>query len=248
MDGIRYDVADGVARITLARPRRANAVDLPTAEALAEAVTLAGSSPDVRVVLVAGEGPRFCAGGDVAAMAAADDMAAAVLELASRADAGLQALDALEKPVVARVQGVVAGAGLAVLLAADVVVCARSTRFVPAYAGVGLTPDCGLSWLLPRAVGQQRALEYLLTGRELDAEEAHRWGLVTTVVDDESLESAAAEVVRSLADGPAFALGQTRRLVRSSWSTSRADAGADEALTISRALSRASAGVEPSRP
>lgn len=235
MSGIRYEVADAVARVTLARPRRANALDLPTAEALTEAVARAGSDPQVRVVLLAGEGARFCAGGDVAAMAGADDASQAVLALASGADAALQALDALEKPVVARVQGVVAGAGLALVLAADLVVSARGTRFVPAYTGIGMTPDCGVSWLLPRVVGQQRALEYLLTGRELGADEARDWGLVTRVVDDESLEYAADELARTLAAGPAFALGQTRRLVRSSWDTTRADAGADEARTIARA-------------
>jgi 2-(1,2-epoxy-1,2-dihydrophenyl)acetyl-CoA isomerase len=116
------------------------------------------------------------------------------------------------------------------------VVSGRGTKFLTAYAGVGLTPDCGLSWLLPRAVGQQRALELALTGRVLTAEEARDWGLVTTVVDDAELEEQATVLAVRLATAPPFALGQARRLIRSSWTVSRAESGADEARTIARAV------------
>jgi 2-(1,2-epoxy-1,2-dihydrophenyl)acetyl-CoA isomerase len=235
-NGIRYTVDDGVARIALARPDVSNAVDLATATAFGAAVDRAGEDPEVRVVLVTGDGARFCAGGDVASMAAAADPSAYLQDLADELDGALQRLGALDKPVVAAVQGAAAGAGLAVVLACDVVVSGRGTKFLTAYAGVGLTPDCGLSWLLPRAVGQQRALELALTGRVLTAEEARDWGLVTTVVDDAELEEQATVLAVRLATAPPFALGQARRLIRSSWTVSRAESGADEARTIARAV------------
>lgn len=233
---VRYTVADGVARIALARPEVSNSVDLPTAQAFGAAVDKAAVDPDVRVILITGDGPRFCAGGDVASMAAAEDQSRYLRELADALDQVLQSVDSIAVPVVAAVQGAAAGAGLAVVLSADVVVSARSTKYLTAYAGVGLTPDCGLSWLLPRAVGQQRALELALTGRVLTAEEAQQWGLVTTVVDDEALEEQATALAAKLAGAPPYALGQARRLIRSSWTATRAEAGADEARTIATAV------------
>jgi 2-(1,2-epoxy-1,2-dihydrophenyl)acetyl-CoA isomerase len=234
-DLIRLSVADGVATVELNRPEAANALDLPLAERLGTVVDRLGGE-DVRAVLVIGAGKRFCAGGDVPSFLASDDPPAYVEELASTADRALQLLAELDKPVVAAVHGAVAGAGLAVMLSCDLVVAAAGTKFVTAYAGIGLTPDCGLSWLLPRAVGQQRALELLLTARTLTAEEARDWGLVTEVVDDSAVRDRGRELAASLAGGPAVAFGQARRLVRSSWSASRAETGTDEARTIAAAV------------
>ncbi len=233
---VNYSVADGVAHIELNRPAVATAFDLPTAEAFDAAVTKAGNDDSVRAVLLTGAGKRFSAGGDVASMVQSDDRATFLLELANALDAGARKLDALEKPVVCAVQGAVAGAGNSVMLAADVIVAASSTKFVMAYPGVGLTPDIGVTWLLPRAVGQVRALEYALTGRALTAEEAREWGLVTTVVADEDVQTAAREVALKLAAGPVFALGQARRMIRRSWERTREEAGADESQTIARAV------------
>lgn len=247
MSGVEYTVADGIARIELARPDQANAIDLPLARALGRAVRQAAADPDARVVVLSGAGSRFCAGGDVAAMAAHPEPEAYLLELADVMDDALQELGELDKPVVAQVQGVAAGAGMAVMLAADLVVSARSARYLTAYAGIGLTPDCGLPWLLPRAVGQQRALELMLTGRVLDAEEALAWGLVTRTVPDAALAAETHALAAALADGPAFAHGQARRLVRSAWAASRAESGADEARTISRAVVRPEARALISR-
>ncbi|CAM5602841.1 1,4-dihydroxy-2-naphthoyl-CoA synthase [Streptomyces alboniger] len=208
-DLIRYSCEEGVARIVLARPTRANAVDLPTAHALGAAVDRA-AQPDVRAVVVLGEGRRFCAGGDVAAMAAARDRAAYVEELATTLDDVFRRLAGLSKPVVAAVRGAVAGAGLALMLSCDVIVSAASTKFLLAYADVGLTPDCGVSYLLPRAIGQQRALDLALTGRVLTAEESRQWGLVTEVVDDASVDARAVRLGERLATGPTHAFGETK--------------------------------------
>lgn len=235
MAEVRWEPADGVGRIVLDRPAVSNAVDLETARQLAKAVE-AAAAPDVRTVLLAGEGARFCAGGDVQSFVAAAEPPSYLHQLATELEAALRRLSELPKPVVAAVQGAVAGAGLAFVLNADVVVAARSTKFRMAYAGIGLTPDCGVSYLLPRAVGTQRALELALTGRTLTADEAREWGLVTQVVDDGSATSTATELARALADGPAHAFGQAKRLIRSSFSETRESSAADEADTIAAAV------------
>ncbi|HJQ47522.1 MAG TPA: enoyl-CoA hydratase-related protein [Amycolatopsis sp.] len=235
MAGVRWELDGGVGRITLDRPDAANAIDLPTAQEFADAVT-AAEADDVRVVLVTGAGTRFCAGGDVRSFLAAEEPSKYLHELATAFELALRRLSELPKPVLAGVQGAVAGAGLGVMLSADVVVAARSTKFRVAYSGIGLTPDCGVSYLLPRAVGAQRALEFALTGRTLTAEQAHDWGLVTEVADDDALAARAAELAQTLAAGPASALGQAKRLIRSSFGVSRDANAADEADTISAAV------------
>jgi len=236
-ESVIYRQVAGVCHIELNRPAVSNAVDLSTAHELDAAIDRAASDDSVRAVLVTGAGKRFCAGGDVAAMVAAPDRAAYVLALARALDGALQKLAALGKPTVAAVQGAVAGAGLAVMLSCDVIVAAESTRFVTAYSGVGLTPDCGVSYLLPRAIGQQRSLALALTNRALSAREALEWGLVTEVVEDAALEERAAALTADLAAGPSFALGQAKRLIRASWEMSRAEVGAEEARTIADAVS-----------
>ena len=238
LTGVRYQAADGIGRITLARPEASNAVDLQMASSLGQAVSQAVADPAVRVVVIDGEGKRFCAGGDVAAMSAADDKPAAVRELAETLDAALLTLDATDKPVIASVRGAVAGAGLGILLACDLVVAARTTKLLTAYTAIGITPDCGVSWLLPRAVGQQRALEMVLTGRPLSADEAHSWGLVTTVVDDIDLDAETEALALRIAALPPFATGQARRPIRSSWDVTREAATADEVRTVTEAISR----------
>ncbi|WP_063732865.1 enoyl-CoA hydratase/isomerase family protein [Streptomyces sp. RTd22] len=241
-DLVRYACESGVARIVLARPAQANAVDLPTALAFAAAVERA-ADPEVRAVLVRGEGRRFCAGGDVTAMAAAPDRAAYLEELAGTLDLALRRLAELDKPVVAAVQGAVAGAGLALMLSCDVIVSAASTKFLLAYADAGLTPDCGVSYLLPRAIGQQRALGLALTGRTLTADEAMAWGLINEVADDAALDDRALRLGEGLAAGPAFALGRTKHLMRTCWDTSREQRGREEARMIAEAVTTADAAT-----
>ena len=128
-----------------------------------------------------------------------------------------------------------AGAGLALVLAADIVVAAHSTRFVPAYSALGLTPDVGVSWLLPRVVGERRAVEYLVTGREITADEARDWGIVAEVVDDDDAAGRAAAMARRIADS-GDAARETKRLLRAASRTTADESAADEAATFSRAL------------
>jgi 2-(1,2-epoxy-1,2-dihydrophenyl)acetyl-CoA isomerase len=222
---------DGVAHIQLDRPDAANAVDLDLARGLRTAVDRAGADDDVRAVLVTGAGQRFCGGGDVASFAAAADPSSYLLELATEADLAVQSLAAIAKPVVAAVHGAVAGAGLGIMLSCDLVVAEPSTKFVFAYPAIGLSPDCGVSWLLPRAVGQQRALSFALNGAPLPARAALEWGMVTELADDPLARGR--DLARSLSSGAVAALGETRRLLRSAWGLERSAAGALEAQTIS---------------
>ena len=235
MPAITHEIVDGVGRLVLSRPDQSNSFDLPAARDMALAVE-AVSVDDVRAITLTAEGKRFCAGGDVTSFLASDDPAAYLLDLAGVLEGALRTLAGLATPVVAGVRGAVAGAGLAVMLSADVIVASRSTKFVMAYPGIGLTPDCGVSYLLPRAIGQQRALDLALTGRVLSADEALDWGLVTSVVDDDAVEVTVAEIARTWADTAPAALGQARRLIRSSWETSGVDQGADESATIAAAV------------
>lgn len=227
---VEYAFVDAVAHLELNRPGAANAFDLDTTREFAAAVVRAATDVEVRALLVTGAGPRFCAGGDVASFASAPDQPAYIHRLAVELDAAFQALAAVEKPVVVAVQGAVAGAGLALMLSCDVIVSAAATKFVFAYPGIGFTPDCGVSYLLPRAVGQQRALAFALTGSPATAAEALDWGLVSEVVADPVAR--ARDLAAGFVAGPATALGNVRRLLRQGWDMSRAETGAEEARTI----------------
>lgn len=231
---VEYVVRDQVAHLELNRPGVANALDLETARELQEVVTRAGRDPEVRAVLLSGAGKRFCAGGDVESFATAGDPPAYLLALAAEADAACRSLAELEKPVVVAVQGAVAGAGLGLMLSADLVIAAPGTKFAFAYPAIGCTPDCGVSYLLPRAIGQQRALAFALSGRAASAEEALAWGLVSEVEAEPLVR--AWEIARTWAAGPAEALGQVRRLLRAGWQLGREEMGQEEARTISRAV------------
>jgi 2-(1,2-epoxy-1,2-dihydrophenyl)acetyl-CoA isomerase len=185
--------------------------------------------PAVGAVLLVGEGPNFCTGGDVKAFAAAagrpsgaaagrpsdaaDDVGATVRSLAGVLHDLVRALAEAPVPVVAAVHGWAAGAGMSVVLAADVAVAGTSTRLRPAYPAIGLTPDGGMTWTLPRAVGAARARHILLTDRVLSADEALDLGLVAVVVPDDAVAAEAHRLAERLADGPVGALGLVKRLL-----------------------------------
>ena len=140
---IRYEDLGAVAHIELNRPNEANAIDQATAQELELAIEKASNNDDARVILITGAGARFCAGGDLHSVLAADEQAHYLQELAQTLDSALRKLTQGDKPVVAAVQGAVAGAGIALMLSCDLVIADPSTKFALAYSGVGLTPDCG---------------------------------------------------------------------------------------------------------
>jgi 2-(1,2-epoxy-1,2-dihydrophenyl)acetyl-CoA isomerase len=210
----------GVARITLNRPEAANAIDVSLARALREAVEQVAADDSVRVVVLTGAGDRFCGGGDVRSFAQADDLPEMLEEVLAELHPAVAGLGALSVPVVASVQGSVAGAGLALVAGCDLVLAAYSTKLVMAYTGIGLVPDGGSTWYLPRVVGVRRALELALTNWVLTADEAHEWGIVSRVVPDSELAEKTDAFVAQLAAGPTVAYGAAKRLIRGSLSSS----------------------------
>jgi 2-(1,2-epoxy-1,2-dihydrophenyl)acetyl-CoA isomerase len=219
-EGIAYSVADGVARITLDRPAASNAIDLPLARALLDAALRAETNPAVRCVVVAAAGKLFCPGGDVGLLSSAGDKRPFVLaELIAAFNAACIRLARMPKPVVTLVNGPAAGAGFSLAILGDVVIAGRAAHYTAAYGAIGLTPDGGLSWTLPRLVGLRKAQEIILTNRRIKADEAEAIGLVTRVVDDEALAAEGAAVAQKLADAPTAALGAARALLYDSFET-----------------------------
>lgn len=210
---VLYSVDDGVAHIELNRPDSYNAFNVALNGALEEAFRRAGEDASVGAVLLSGHGRAFSGGGDVKAMAVPDP-AVIVAELAESSHRALRVMAELDKPIVAAVHRSVAGAGLAFTCAADLVLAGESTRFLSAFIGIGVSPDTGASWLLPRVVGMRRALELTMLNRVLTAAEALDWGLITAIHPDEEVLDAGRALARRLAAGPSVALGRTRRLVR----------------------------------
>lgn len=211
---VLLEIDGPIARLTLNRPDAANAIDLAMVRALADRTSALGREPGVRAVLLRGAGDRFCAGGDVKAFAAAGaDLGDRLQEVASTLHVAVRELAALDAPVVAAVQGSAAGAGLALVLGADLAVMGESAKLVVAYTAIGLTPDGGTTWFLERAIGRQRALELILTNRAISAPEALGWGLATRVVPDADVGDAAEALVEQLASGPTRAYGTVKRLV-----------------------------------
>jgi 2-(1,2-epoxy-1,2-dihydrophenyl)acetyl-CoA isomerase len=209
---VRTEVDGDLWRVTLARPDAGNVIDVPMAEQLAAA--FADRPAATRAVLLLADGSRFCVGGDVRAFAGSDDPGAFVRRLAGTWHEVVRLLMACPVPVVAGVQGAIAGAAVGLLGVCDVVVCARSAVVRPAYAAIGFSPDGGTSWVLTRALGAARALDLMLTAGGLTAEEARDAGLVARVVDDAELVEAATALARGLAAGPVRAMVRTRELVR----------------------------------
>jgi 2-(1,2-epoxy-1,2-dihydrophenyl)acetyl-CoA isomerase len=211
---VRLDIRDHIAYLTLARPDAANTMNLQFGREFLAAAVAIEAAPSVRAVLLTGQGKNFCFGGDLKGMVASGaDIGAYLRELTTNLHAGIVLLARLDAPVVAAVNGTAAGAGLGLVLAADIAIAARSAKFAPAYTGVGLTPDAGCTFLLPRAVGYKRAMDLFLTNRVLDAEQAQSWGLVNQVVEDEHLTAHAAALAARLAAGPVGAFGGVKRLL-----------------------------------
>jgi 2-(1,2-epoxy-1,2-dihydrophenyl)acetyl-CoA isomerase len=209
---VRTALDGDVWRISLDDADTGNPVDLVLAEQLADA--LAQRPGQARAVLLLSTGRDFCVGADVRILAATDDLPTLVRELSEVWQRVIRAVLYCEVPVVAGVRGSVAGAGIGLLGACDLVVCGRSMTLHPAYGSLGLSPDGGTSWALTRALGAPRALELLLTDGVLHAAEAHTFGLVARLVDDESLTEESTTLARSIAAGPVRAMVRTRGLVR----------------------------------
>lgn len=229
---VHLEIADRVARLTFNRPP-VNALALDLLHAFRDAAESLTGRRDVGVVLLGTSGPNFSVGGDLRSMqAAGDDAARAIHDLAGVMHAGIEALSALDAPVIAAVRGAAAGAGMAIAIGADLVLAAESAHFTVAYTAVGLAPDGGMSWTLPKVVGLRKATELALLNERLSAQQAHALGLVTRVVPDGELDAAADALAARLAHGPVGAHGAVKRLLRASYAQPLAQQLADEATAI----------------
>jgi 2-(1,2-epoxy-1,2-dihydrophenyl)acetyl-CoA isomerase len=229
-------VNDGVATLTLNRPAKRNAVGPEMSAALAQAAERCSADPAIRCVLLTGAGSFFSVGGDVDLFAqAGDDAAAIVGDLATSFHAGVLRLATMPKPLVTAINGPAAGAGLSLAMLGDLAIAAQSAQFAVAYTAIGLTPDGGASWMLPRLVGLRRAQEMVLTNRRVGAEEAASIGLVTRTVPDADLMAEAQDYARRLAMGAVGALATCRRLLLDGANRSLAEQLQEEAAAIADA-------------
>jgi 2-(1,2-epoxy-1,2-dihydrophenyl)acetyl-CoA isomerase len=215
---IRVERRDGYRIVTLDRPQRLNAFNEAMLRALRDALSDAENDPACRALLLTGAGRAFCTGQDLADRLAQAD---AVPELGGVLEAYynplIRKLRALPFPVVAAVNGVAAGAGANIALACDIVLAARSASFVQAFAKIGLIPDSGGTWFLPRLVGPARARGLALTAQPLPAEQAEGWGLIWKAVDDAALLTEAEKLCADFAAAPTIGLALTRRALDESW-------------------------------
>lgn len=227
-DGLRVETEGAVATLTLDRPAALNALTVPIKYALLDALIAIAADRTIRAVILTGAGRAFCAGQDLAER---DDPAAAPLdvELRERYHPIVRALRAMDQPVIAAVNGVAAGAGASLAFACDLRLAATDARFVLAFGRIGLVPDSGATWFLPRLLGAARAAELALLGDALDAADALRLGLVTRVVRGDELLAEARAMAERLAASAPGAMTATKHALERSWSMDLDAALEDEA-------------------
>jgi 2-(1,2-epoxy-1,2-dihydrophenyl)acetyl-CoA isomerase len=211
---VQVETHGAVALVTLNRPDHSNTLNLQMAMDLLAAAMACARNAAVRAVVLTGAGRNFSFGGDLRAMPSRElSLDGHIRELTTYLHAAISHFVRMDAPVVAAVNGTAAGAGVGLVAMADLALCARGSKFNLAYTSVGLTPDAGTTFLLPRIVGHKRAMELLLLNRVLSADEALAWGLINEVAEDGALLGRALEVAERLAHGPASAYGATKRLV-----------------------------------
>jgi len=215
----------GVVWITLNRPDKLNAFTADMHKELQEVLSRVQSADDVRCLVITGNGRGFCAGQDLADL----DMNALGDVVRDHYNPLIRTLTTLNMPVIASVNGVAAGAGANMALACDIVLAARSAKFIQSFNKLGLVPDGGGTWTLPRLIGLARATAITLTGEAVTAETAEQWGMIYKAVDDEQLQSLTAEMAHAMAAHPTTGLAFTKQLLRLSATRSM-----DEQLDLER--------------
>ena len=214
---VLVDIRDGYRVLTLNRPDRINAFNEPMHVALRAAIEQAADDPACRALLIAGAGRGFCSGQDLNdRLVQPGELAKKTNTLEEHYNPLIRSLHALPIPVVAAVHGVAAGAGASLALACDIVLAARSARFVQAFVKIGLIPDAGGTWALPRLIGMARARGLALTGEPLTAEQAAEWGLIWKAVDDQALMHEAEALCAGFAKAPALALALIKKALNAS--------------------------------
>jgi len=215
-ESIRYEVSDAIGRITLHRPDRLNALTMPMMEELQVVLRrIAAGRDGVRALVITGAGRGFSSGADVL-VPRPEDPDDPKESLRDYYIPTYQILKNLQIPTVAAVNGPCAGAGMSLALTCDVVLAARSAYFLAAFVNIGLVPDAGASWLLPRRIGDAKATAMMLLGERIPAEQAEQWGLVWKCVADEELMPETEKLARKLASGPTKTYGLIKQLIRAS--------------------------------
>lgn len=217
-DKVLLLIEDGIATVRLNREERRNALDLPTARELYEHMKAVSEADSVRVVVIEGAGHVFCSGGDVREMCDASDRSVYLRDLSRQIHFSIIEMRGMKKPVVAAVNGYAGGAGLGLVMAADIAVASSKAKFNTAFMNIGAPPGCG-TYFLPRIVGYKKACELVFTSKTMNAEEALELGFVNRVVTHEELASARDELAAKLRDGPTFALGLAKELLHTSYSS-----------------------------
>jgi len=216
---ILFEVSDAIARLTLNRPERLNSFNTVMHSEVRDALASLSRDGSARVLILTGAGRGFCAGQDLGDRVVAPDGAAPDLgeSIESFYKPLILGLRRLPLPVIAAVNGVAAGAGANIALACDLVIAARSANFIQSFSRIGLVPDCGGTWFLPRLVGHARAMGLALLGDKLPAEQAVQWGLIWRCVDDGQLAEEVEAIARHLAAAPTRGLARTKQAMLSSW-------------------------------
>jgi 2-(1,2-epoxy-1,2-dihydrophenyl)acetyl-CoA isomerase len=232
---ILLEIANGAARLTLNRPDRLNSFTVQMHDEVSRALE-AVSKSDARVLVLTGAGRGFCAGQDLGDRAVAPGGEGLDLgeSLEKRYNPLIRKLATLDMPVICAVNGVAAGAGANIALACDIVIAARSAKFIQSFANIGLIPDSGGTWTLPRLAGQARAMGLALTGEPLTAERAEAWGMIWKCVDDDKLSAETDALATKFASAPTRGLALTKKLIRESGSRTL-----DAQLEIERDAQRA---------
>jgi 2-(1,2-epoxy-1,2-dihydrophenyl)acetyl-CoA isomerase len=216
---IKYSVQNSIAFISLNRPEKYNSINREIAIALQDAIKKADEDAEVRAILLTGEGKAFCAGQDLSE--AIDDSGPGIRRIVSEHyNPIIIALRKIEKPVVCAVNGVAAGAGANIALACDIVYAAKSATFLQAFSRIGLIPDSGGTFILPRLIGWQRATALMMLGEKVSADEAQQMGMIYKCIDDENLMAEAGKAAATLAMLPTRGLGLTKKLLNESFRNS----------------------------
>ena len=235
MTSVLIEKKGSVARLILNRPDKLNVLGLDMPAELKRCTDELKIDEQIRCVIISGAGDHFMAGGDIDYFKSLVDGYAKEGEAALPKDMfgvlhdAILNITTMKKPVIASVQGAVAGFGLSLMLACDVAVAADNAVLSVAYCKIGTTPDGGMSYFLPRAVGQKRAMELALTGQRFSAAQAEQWGMVNQVVAADSLEAKTAELAEALSNGPGDVLARTKQLLNNTYDVSLKDRLNEEA-------------------
>lgn len=230
---ISYEVADGVATITLNRPDKLNSFTVQMHGELADALKTVKKDASVRCLLLTGAGRGFCAGQDLGdrAVSSSDEAPNLGESLEKRYNPLIRTIQGLEMPVICAVNGVAAGAGANLAFACDIVLAAKSASFIQAFCKIGLVPDSGGTWTLPRLVGHARATALMMLGDKVPAEQAEAWGMIYKTVDDDALMAEAQALAANLATQPTKGLALIKRALRATWTNTL-----DQQLDLERDL------------